>query len=339
MFQRILVPLDGSTLAERALPVAARLARACGGTIILFRSLSFLPELVSYMAFQQIAIAPTVSIELGKYKVYLDKTASKKVLVGIAVETEAVLDEPVPGILSAVERHHSDLVVMSSHGYTGIMHWVLGSVAEKVARHSTVPVLLLRPESSNLGNTTAHEELLQVLILLDGSERAETAIVPAGQMVSALSVPGRGGLHLLQVLILPGTDASSSSHRDDIVRAAESYIQKTVERVRSGQLASPLAGLGLSITGSVTIDVDIAAALGRVAEPGKHDSTGKVVGPARPSQMIAIAIHGYRGLHLLTMDSITGRTLLATRLPVLVVRSPAMKSKTAPAQSTVEVLK
>jgi nucleotide-binding universal stress UspA family protein len=338
MFQRILVPLDGSTLAERALPVAARLARACGGTIILFRSLSFLPELVSYMAFQQIAIAPTVSIELGKYKVYLDKTASKKVLVGIAVETEAVLDEPVPGILSAVERHHSDLVVMSSHGYTGIMHWVLGSVAEKVARLSTVPVLL-RPESSNLGNTTAHEDLLQVLIPLDGSERAETAIVPAGQMVSALSVPGRGGLHLLQVLILPGTDASSSSHRDDIVRTAESYIQKTVERVRSGQLASPLAGLGLSITGSVTIDVDIAAALGRVAEPGKHDSTGKVVGPARPSQMIAIAIHGYRGLHLLTMGSITGRTLLATRLPILVVQSPAMKSKTAPAQRTVEVLK
>jgi nucleotide-binding universal stress UspA family protein len=336
MFRRILVPLDRSERAERALPVAARLARASGGTIILFSVLNFPPELVSYVALQPLAMKPSVKIELAKTKDYLDHTAKKEMLAGIPVETEAVLGDAAPGILSAIDEHQSDLVVMCSHGYTGTTRWVMGSIAEKVARLSPVPIVMLREEGPE---PATHEGSLQALVPLDGSERAEAAIAPAGQFVAALSAPGKGALHLLRVAILPGVDLSSYGDREGIVQAAEEYIHSTIERIRTGHLASPLADLGLTITGSVTMEDDIAAGIATVAESGESASTGEVMedtDAVQPSQLIAMATHGYGGLHLLTMGSITGRTLLTTRLPLLIVRPPNIYRKLAEAAMRME---
>ena len=343
MFQRILVPLDGSARAERALPLAARLARASRGTIILFRALSFPPELVSYVAFQPIAIPPFMNIELAKAKDYLDRVAQKSGLANIPVETEAVVADAAPAILTALDEHHCDLVVMGSHGYTGMTRWVMGSIAEKIARLSPVPVVILRAEGPDLASPLAQEGSLQALIPLDGSERAEEAIVPAGQFVAALSAPGQGSLHLLRVVVMPATDLSSYGDREAISRAAEEYIQATVERLRIGQLANSLADFGLSLTGSVTIDDDIATGIARVAECGESAGSGRIMestNTLRPSQLIAMATHGYGGLQLLTMGSVTGRTLLATRLPLLIVRPPDMKRKVTSASTMqAEVLK
>jgi nucleotide-binding universal stress UspA family protein len=312
MFQRILVPLDGSRRAEQVLPVAAHLAQASGGTIILFRALSFPPEIVSYVAFQPIAMQPLVNIELAKAKDYLDRLAEKLVLAGIAVETEAMLGDVAPSILSAIDKHHSDLVVMCSHGYTGMTRWVMGSIAEKIARLSPAPVVMLREEGPDLTTHPAPVGRLQILVPLDGSERAEAAIVPAGQFAAALSAPGQGVLHLLRVAVMPGTDLSSYGDREGIVQAAEEYIDSTIKRMHAGHLAAPLSNLNLTITGSMTVDDDIAAGIARVAESGESASSAKIIGgtgPVQPSRVIAMATHGYGGLQLLTMGSVTGRTV------------------------------
>lgn len=332
MFQRILVPLDGSARAERVLPLASRLAQASGGSILLFRALSFPPELISYVAFEPIATEPMVKIERAKAKDYLDHLAQTSLPDSISVETEVVVADVAPAILAAIDEHHSDLVVMSSHGYTGMKRWVMGSIAEKIARLSPVPVLMQRGEGPDLASDLTSEGALQALIPLDGSWRAEEAIVPAGQLVAALAAPGRGQLHFLRIVVMPTNDLSGYSAGEAILQTAKEYIHVTLKRIHAGQLASSLAGLGLSFTGSVTIDTDIAAAIARVAESGESASNGDIMegtDTVCPSRLIAMATHGYGGLQLLTMGSVTGRTLLATQLPLLIVRPPDMKRKAA----------
>ena len=76
-----------------------------------------------------------------------------------------------------------------------------------------------------------------------------------------------------------------------------------------------------------TVDDGIAAGIARVAESGESESLAKIIrgtGPVQPSHQIAMATHGSGGLQLLTLGSVTGRTLLATRFPLLIVRPPAM---------------
>ena len=296
---------------------------------MLFRALSFPPELVSYMAFEPIAIPPFLNIEQAKAKDYLDHIAQTDLLTGIPVETEAVVGDIAPAILTAIDEHHSDLVVMSSHGYTGLKRWVMGSIAEKMVRLSPVPILMQRDEGPDLATVLPSEGSLQALIPLDGSRRAEDAIVPAGQLVAALSTPGQGSLHLLRVVVTPTHDLIGYSAGEAILQTAKEYIQATLKRLLSGQLASSLSDLGLSLSGSVTIDGDIAAGIARVAESGESAGGNFVeaTDTVQPSQLIAMATHGYGGLQLLTMGSVTGRTLLATRLPLLIVRPPDMKRK------------
>src|ERR1700676_4651305 len=144
MFERLLLPLDGSSLAEQALPIAARLARASGGTLVLLRvaiiPIVERPDLTPRQEYSQQAIDEGV----GKEMEYLQQIAARDDLAGIALETQGRFGAIAPTILSTAHSCNVDLIVMSSHGYTGFKRWSLGSVAQKVIPHCSVPVLVLR---------------------------------------------------------------------------------------------------------------------------------------------------------------------------------------------------
>ena len=144
MFQRILVPMDGSTRAEQALPAAARLAHASSGTIVFLRVVNLPNQFVSYVALEPMATQAVIDTQLEEAKNYLDHLARSNDLINVHAETEVMVGQPAVNILSVVDTRSIDLVVMCSHGYTGMTRWVLGSVAEKVAHHCSVPVLLQR---------------------------------------------------------------------------------------------------------------------------------------------------------------------------------------------------
>jgi nucleotide-binding universal stress UspA family protein len=137
MFQRILVPLDGSKQAEQALPVAACLARAATGKVVLAH------VVLAPRAFRYSELAET---EVEDARAYLRGLSQSEELAGVqtSVAVSVAITRPASVLLSLIETHQIDLVVMSSHGYTGFKRLVLGSVAEKIAHHSPVPVLLLR---------------------------------------------------------------------------------------------------------------------------------------------------------------------------------------------------
>ena len=147
MFERILVPLDDSTRASRAVPVAARIAGIADGTVILV-------SVVNHFVLSQHPVKDLNSrkwanddLSISEAKAYLDKMACYPELAHVVVE-KAILSGPVAStLLSAAASYRADLIVLTSHGRSGIMSKTLGSVAEKVVSRATIPVLLLRENS------------------------------------------------------------------------------------------------------------------------------------------------------------------------------------------------
>lgn len=325
MLKRVLVPLDGSARAEQALPVAARLAQTAGGTVVLLRVVSIPNEFAASVTHEPIATQTVINAALEEARNYLKSMTGSGSLHGVHTETEVLLGQAAATILSVVDSHHIDLIVLCSHGYTGMTRWALGSVAEKVSQLAPVPALVLREDGPIPVPPLSQEEgPLRVLIPLDGSVRAQVAIIPAAQLIAALAAPVQGALHLTRVVVLPEADQLSQSEREAIMQQAKQYLSSLADQMREGLLASPIADLKLSITWSVTVDTDIAAGIIRVAEQGEHAEGTGVFGS---SQVIAMATQGYSGLQWWLMGSITLRVLHATRLPLLIVRPPDMTTK------------
>jgi nucleotide-binding universal stress UspA family protein len=216
MFKRMLVPLDGSELAEQAIPVAARLARANGGTIV-FVQVGLPPvEFGTYSVEQEhvIDVKPSAyEKRLAEAESYLLSITNMHadVLAGIATEIDITTGAAAPTIFSTARLEEVDLIVMYSRGETGLKRWVFGSVAQQAVRHSPVPVLVLQEHGMPLRVPDAAHPL-RILVPLDGSALAETALEPAIELLktwmSAVAEVG-GELHLLQVVDVPPTYGNS----------------------------------------------------------------------------------------------------------------------------------
>jgi len=136
--KRIMVTLDGSTLAERALAPAAELARDASATLVLMRAVEAPIMHGSDLIEAQVAVVRDA-------EVYLDEQARRLRRDGIArVETSVWYGAPASSIAEAAHRREADLIVMSSHGRSGIGRLVLGSVAESVLRATSKSILLVR---------------------------------------------------------------------------------------------------------------------------------------------------------------------------------------------------
>ncbi len=320
MFRRILVPLDGSERAERALPVAARLARASHGTLIVVQAIDINMNL--YAVPEMMVTESVVETESSEVDDYLTQVTAPFKQEGIPIEQIVLFGIPAFLLLSTITSSNIDLVVMCSHGRTGFTHWALGSVTEKIARLSPVPTLVLREHNPisaipHLGPTHP----LRILVPLDGSIASKTAIEPAAALIAALAVPASGALHLTRVVQPTENDIVGHYQRnmDDLVQKTRQSLQKTAKNVRDGFEASSVAPLGLDISCSVAIDTDSAQAIIRIAEHGEDAEDDGVFSDC---DVIAMATHGRTGIDRLTMGSITERVVHATQLPILVVPIP-----------------
>ncbi len=141
--KRILVPLDGSALAERALPVARELASIFDADLQLFRAWE--NPLYRVDAYP-VGLSPAaVDQEIGAAtEEYLQIRAQEFEHAGLRVQYESRCTTAAEGILQAIQKYAVDLVVMCTHGRSGVSRWVMGSIADRVLRASPVPVLLIR---------------------------------------------------------------------------------------------------------------------------------------------------------------------------------------------------
>jgi nucleotide-binding universal stress UspA family protein len=154
LVQQILVPLDGSALAERALPEAQRLASINNAQILLVRVLQALDEESKRILFASPAIAnDALERERSAAEQYLQGIATRLQASGVVAECEVRFGDPVPTILQVADEKQVSLIVMTTHGHTAIKQWFYGSVANKILRGAQCPILMVRNLNTPKGHT------------------------------------------------------------------------------------------------------------------------------------------------------------------------------------------
>jgi nucleotide-binding universal stress UspA family protein len=316
MFRSILVPLDGSTLSESALPAAARIARASGGQLILATMIS-VPILSTTGEYDPLS-SEQVNVEWRDAEVYLQRVKLLPELADIDTRYIVEMGSPETALQEAISSNQSDLVVMTSHGRTGFAKWALGSVSQHLVRYADIPVLVFREQGSKLESPHPDmEHLFRVLVCLDGSEFGEAALAPAAQLALALSggtasrtPPARqAGLHLVLVIPLPEVDQPNSPPALGLAGAKE-YLTGVADRMKQEYP-------DLTLSWTVGVGADVARAIVRVAESGEDVEGAGVFGGC---DVVALCTHGRTGVARWTMGSVTERVLDSSNLPALVVR-------------------
>ena len=289
MFNRILVPLDGSNLAELALPYVEELVRAFNSEVILVS-----------------VCEPAESQYRHMHQLYIEKLTElvkSYVKVGSRVKVKQVIidGEPAEEIINYAEKNEISLIIMTSHGRSGIMPWVMGSVANKVTCRISIPVLLIRarvpyPEKEGLFN--------KILMPLDGSDVGEAALPYITELTKKVTTE----VSLLQV-IAPGQHVHTVGGLD-YVRFTEQQVEamKADAKQYLEKVVNKLAGTRGTIRCEVRIG-DTAQELIKFA-----DETN--------TRLVAISTHGRSGIRQWIFGSVAYKILEAGNIPVLLVRAP-----------------
>lgn len=145
MYKKILVPLDGSELAEKALPHAVAVAKGTGAEVTLLTVVQLTLGAVGTKleAIPEAAAERKAALK-AEAMVYLEKVQRDLKGQGITAHTASLEGDVASEVIAYAEREGFDLVAMATHGRSGIDRFVMGSIAEKVVRSTTKPVLLIR---------------------------------------------------------------------------------------------------------------------------------------------------------------------------------------------------
>jgi nucleotide-binding universal stress UspA family protein len=274
MYTRLLVPLDGSALAETALPYAEALAALTGGTLYLVRA------------------APPD--EQAAALAYLQQVAQRLQAQGMSVEPRVLTGPAAEAIAYEALRCQADLMVLATHGRTGIARWVLGSVADALLHQIATPCLLVRP-----GQRRWEGRPRRVLVPLDGSELAERALEPA----TALAAP-EGELLLYQVLPPAAATAADLEHDptwseilEEIRAEVLRYLERVAERLRT-------AGY------RVRTATDYGEPAACIADCARREE----------ADLIVLSSHGRSGLARWLLGSVADALVRRAPVPLLLLR-------------------
>lgn len=297
MFTTVMVPLDTSAIAERALPTAAAIAGAAGATLRLVLVHEPIPG-------AGCPDAPWNAARSSMEGAYLDgKAGELSRTPGAHVTRERRVGPAAETIADVATSSHADLVVMTTHGRTGLSRAWLGSVADSIVRWAGVPVLMLRPSDDEAAPTTFR----RVMIPLDESPRAECIVD------SAVALGGSNATYVLIEVVAPvpimlsyadpyamTATIADPEATDRAVAEARKYLERVAQRLRARGIAS--------IEEHVVTADHAAPALLHAAKAHNVD-------------LIAIGTHG-RGSSRLLLGSVADKLLRGARTPLLVCRQP-----------------
>lgn len=313
MFQRILVPLDGSERAEQVLPTAARIARISGGSLLLVRVADIFADPNWQFPNSLIGLKEVIQRERASMTAYLEGIAASQILEGLGVIMHIVEGRTEQALLSVAQTMHADLIVMNGHGYTGLKRWVLGSVTQHIERHSSVPVLILRDHKSS-SEQLLHAEMqpARVIVPLDGAALSEAILPAAANLSMALSSPTRGLLHLM--MVLPKTHQATKTvlrGQTMTIQDAQEYLASVQQRLCQDKQVEPC----LEVTSSVLQQSSVRTALTEIVAMGA-DRNGK---HSTSYNVIAMTTHGREGLDRWLHPSVTEQVLDTSSFPILVL--------------------
>jgi nucleotide-binding universal stress UspA family protein len=147
LYNRILVPVDGSELAECVLPHVASIAGGCGVKTVVFIRVVEPSNLESGYGSSTLSVEKINRINeenITTAENYLKRLVERSQYSGVDVKSEVIRGRAAESIVDYAEHNAIDLIIIATHGRSGISRWVWGSVADRIIRHSCVPVLMIR---------------------------------------------------------------------------------------------------------------------------------------------------------------------------------------------------
>jgi nucleotide-binding universal stress UspA family protein len=294
MIRSILMPLDGSRFSEMALPVALDLARKAHASLRLV--MVHEPILAMVPAWSEKEDPEEHAHELE----YLAGLIAGVDLHGAASTYEVIVGDARTALMETAEQTHSDLIVMATHGRGAFSRFWLGSVADHVMRHATVPVLLIRP-LTGVGRTTNGCGYRNILVALDLSKASEAILEP----VKAFARLNQGQLTLVNVVEPAGP--MRSYPMPALGDPGRLEAQRTDAREHLDRLASQLRTEGLSVATRVVVGAGIATQLLDLLQKGHFD-------------LMALTTSGAGGLQRALVGSVADKVVRGAEKPVLVLR-------------------
>jgi nucleotide-binding universal stress UspA family protein len=296
MFKHILLPLDGSQLAESAIPVAAYLAEAVKAQVTLLHVIEKnAPEKIH---------GQKHLVNEGEACDYLAAVAENCFPKDIKVYRHVHTDE-VERVSASIVQHSDeldpDLIVMCAHGQSGLHDFMLGSIAQQVIAAGSVPVLLLRPKESDNGQFTGFKN---ILVALDGNSEHESGFDAAVELALEL----KAALHLIQVVPTLSTLSVKQSATGTLLPATTTALLEIDEDTAQEYLAEKLKLLQEK-------GIEASAEVER-GDPAKQVVQSPV---AHASDLIVLGTHGKSGLNAFWTGSVAPKIVEQATIPILLV--------------------
>ncbi len=301
MFAHLLVPLDGSGLAETVLPYVRAIVHAFDN-----RPTVTLLHLIERDAPASVHGARHLTTVV-EAETYLTELADRLRAEGIAVDTHVDTNEEgdtAGRIVDHAAEWHVDLVVLCAHGRSGLGRWLFGSIAQKVLAVGIAPVLMVLPTA---GSEPRVPTLQRILLPLDGTRDSETALPLAEDLARAT-----GGTMYL-TLVVP-TVGSLSGAMSSIARFSPNVTAELLESAESDS-AVYLRGLATRLSAAgVTVETSIA----------RDDPAAAIIEAARRSRadLVVMASHGRAGMGGAWAGSVSNKVLARSPGPFLLIRAP-----------------
>lgn len=297
-FPYIVVPIDGSSHSKQALPYVRALA-GHNSTIVLLQVIPGNQESGPLFMKSEFGWAEGEQlITAAQARESLQHLAAEWALADAQTghpDVRVRVGDPAETILDMAQEHGSTLIVMATHGYGALKRVMFGSVADRIVRHSPVPVLMVRPQGAVAPGSTA--AIQRIVVPLDGSARAEHALPMAVKLASQLHVPMLLVRALAVAYIVPaveGAFAMTQETMDDTARLGEEYLARVRDRLMTNELnVSILTGWGAPFQ-----VIDSAA---------------------EQDDLIVLTSHGRGGAKRWLLGSVSEKLIRASHSPILVV--------------------
>ncbi|MBI4289466.1 MAG: universal stress protein [Chloroflexi bacterium] len=283
MFDKILLSLDGSELAESAVPYARELAE-CLGSEVHMLGVCDLPRLPERLL-----------------KAYIDTIATKFKRAGLRAQPMVLCGVAADVILDYAEKSGIGLVVMASHGRSGVTRWVLGSVADKVLHSVTIPLFLVNTKLAAAG-VIERKTFRRLLLPLDGSDTGEAAVPYAEELARKTNAR----ILLLNVALpayrIAATQDYPGIDLEPIIKAqreaSENYLQGVEAKLKQKGLA-------------VSSETLVGSPAESILDYAKQ----------KQADVIAMSTHGRSGFGRWILGSVTDKVTRAAQMPVMVIRA------------------
>ena len=310
MLDFVLVPLDGSQLAECVLPHVAAIARSFDSEIVLLRVLEKSQASVSAQLFDLL----NWQINKTKAALYLEKIKAWFQESGFRVQTVVLEGLVAEEITEYAQSQGMKLIILSSHGRSGLTQWGISSSTQKIILSTQTSLLIVRAHQPHSGELSEIPLYQRILVPLDGSQRAEHVL----PIITQLANFHKSQIHLVQVVQIPEMARQMPPAREDIdlssgvVARNQEEAGRYLEQVKS---RSYLEGISVQ-THLITSD-NAAAVLHQVVGQEQID-------------MVVMSAHGYSGNLQWPYGSMVNNFIMYGKVPLLIVQDLPAKQDLLP---------